>query len=214
VPWAATPIAAVGNHAGAATRAVQQRLLDLGFWNSGADGSYGFSTTQAVMAFQKYSGLSPSGNVDSATASALTFATQKAHGQSDTGTLVEVDKAKQLLFIVQNGKTVWAFNTSTGSGIAYSAPNKNDPTKIETGDAQTPDGLFSTNREHPEGWWDGDLGQIYRPKYFNGGIAIHGMTVVPNHPASHGCVRVSTMAMDFIWATNLVPLHTVVWVHG
>jgi len=213
-PWASVPIVAVGSRSGAATALLQQRLLDLGFWNQGPDGSYGFSTTQAVMAFQKYTGLPATGSVDPATASALTFATEKSHGESDTGTLVEVDKTKQLLFIVQNGQTIWTLNTSTGSGIAFTAPNKNDPTKIETGDAQTPDGLFKTNREHPDGWWDGDLGKIYRPKYFNGGIAIHGMTNVPNHPASHGCVRVSTMAMDFIWANDLVPLHTVVWVHG
>ena len=105
------------------------------------------------------------------------------------------------------------FNTSTGSGIPYEAQNKNDPTKIETGDAQTPEGLFKTTRERPEGWWEGDLGKIYRPKYFVGGVAVHGMTSVPNHPASHGCVRLSTMAMDFIWDQNLIPLHTVVWVH-
>ena len=58
----------------------------------------------------------------------------------------------------------------------------------------TPEGLFQTTRERPEGWWEGDLGKIYRPKYFVGGIAIHGMTSVPNHPASHGCVRLSTAA--------------------
>jgi hypothetical protein len=77
----------------------------------------------------------------------------------------------------------------------------------------TPNGLFKTNRERPEGWWEGDLGKIYRPKYFRGGIAIHGMTSVPNHPASHGCVRLSLPAMDFIWDNNLVPLRTPVWVH-
>ena len=46
------------------------------------------------------------------------------------------------------------------------AANKNDPTKIESGDAVTPEGLFRTTRERPEGWWEGDLGKIYRPKYF------------------------------------------------
>jgi peptidoglycan hydrolase-like protein with peptidoglycan-binding domain len=193
---------------------VQARLLQLGFWNQGADGTYGFTTKQAVMAFQKYTGLSPSGLVDSATADLMTNFTEKAHASADSGTLVEVDKAKQLLFIVQNGMTIWTFNTSTGSGIPYSAPNKNDPTKIETGDAVTPDGLFKTTRERPEGWWDGDLGSIYRPKYFNGGIAVHGMTVVPSHPVSHGCVRLSTGAMDFIWDQNLMPLHIIVWVHS
>ncbi len=207
------PLAAVGGHSGAATAVVQARLLQLGFWNSGTDGTYGFTTRQAVMAFQKYIGLSPSGLVDQATADYMTNFVEKAHASADTGTLVEVDKAKQLLFIVQGGKTIWTFNTSTGSGIPYETANKNDPTKIETGDAVTPDGLFKTTRERPEGWWEGDLGQIYRPKYFVGGIAVHGMTSVPNHPASHGCVRVSTAAMDFIWDQNLMPLHITVWVH-
>jgi len=213
-PPADQPVEAVGGHSGPATAVVQARLLQLGFWNSGPDGNYGFTTKQAVMAFQKYLGLSPSGLVDQATADFMTNFGEKAHAAADTGTLVEVDKAKQLLFIVQDGKTLWTFNTSTGSGIPYEAPNQNDPTKIESGDAVTPEGLFKTTRERPEGWWEGDLGKIYRPKYFHGGVAIHGMTSVPNHPASHGCVRLSTAAMDFIWDQNLIPLRTVVWVHS
>jgi peptidoglycan hydrolase-like protein with peptidoglycan-binding domain len=211
---AAAPLQAVGGHSGEATVAVQERLLQLGFWNSGADGEYGFSTKQAVMAFQKYIGLPADGLVDQTTADFLTNFVEKGHGAADTGTLVEVDKAKQLLFIVQDGKTLWTFNTSTGSGIAYEAVNKNDPTKIETGDAVTPEGLFHTTRERSEGWWEGDLGKIYKPKYFRGGVAVHGMTSVPNHPVSHGCVRVSTQAMDFIWDQNLMPLRITVWVHS
>jgi peptidoglycan hydrolase-like protein with peptidoglycan-binding domain len=193
---------------------VQTRLMELGFWSTAADGEYGFTTKQAVMAFQKYIGLPADGSVDKDTAAYLVNFGEKAHASANTGTLVEVDKAKQLLFVVVDGKTQWTFNTSTGSGIPYEAKNKKDPTKIEKGDAITPDGLFKTTRERPEGWWEGDLGKIYRPKYFNGGIAVHGMTSVPNHPASHGCVRLSTGAMDFIWDSNLVPLHTTVWVHS
>ena len=30
---------------------------------------------------------------------------------------------------------------------------------------------------------------MYRPNYFYGGYAVHGMTSVPAYPASHGCVR-------------------------
>ena len=55
------PLEAVGGHSGEATAAIQARLLQLGFWNSGADGKYGFTTKQAVMAFQKYIGLPPDG---------------------------------------------------------------------------------------------------------------------------------------------------------
>ncbi len=207
-------IPAVGGKSGKATQVVQMRLEQLGFWTGGHDGQYGFATTQAVMAFQKYVGLKASGKVDKDTAAYLKNFGDKAHGASNSGTLVEVDKTKQLLFIVKDGKTVWTMNTSTGSGVPYEAKNKKDPTKIEKGDAITPNGLWKTNRERPEGWWEGDLGKIYRPKYFRGGVAIHGMTSVPNYPASHGCVRLSTQAMDFIWDSGLVPLGTPVWVHG
>ena len=210
---APTPLVAVGKNNGADTFAVQERLNTLGFWAGIPDGQYGFATVQAVMAFQKYLGLQTSGSVDSATAAYLTGFGDRAHGAADSGTLVEVDKARQLLFLVVDGQTLFTFNTSTGSGIPYEATNKNDPTKIEKGDSITPNGLYKTTRERPEGWWEGDLGKIYRPKYFVGGVAIHGMTSVPNYPASHGCVRLSTMAMDFIWDTGLVPVGTPVWVH-
>jgi len=210
---ATVPIAAVGKNNGSDTYALQERLNTLGFWAGDPDGQYGFATLQAVMAFQKYLGLPATGKVDTGTANYLTFFVEKAHGMADSGTLVEVDKAKQLLFIVVDGQTLYTFNTSTGSGIPYEATNKNDPTKIEKGDATTPSGLYKVTRQRPEGWWEGDLGKIYRPKYFVGGIAIHGMTSVPNYPASHGCVRLSTQAMDFVWFTELVPIGTPVWVH-
>ena len=208
----AVTLIGVGKDDGPDTAAAQRRLTELGFWNGEADGHYGFATTQAVMAFQKYLGLDPSGKLDDDTASWLTVFPEKAHGTADDGTLVEVDKAKQLLFIIQDGKTIWTFNTSTGTGIAYSATNRNSG-GIDHGDAVTPNGLWKVTRERPNGWWKGDLGDIYRPKYFKGGVAIHGMTRVPNRPASHGCVRLSTAAMDFIWDNNLVPLGTPVWVH-
>lgn len=210
----AKKLTAVGKKSGEATKLIQSRLTELGFWAGAIDGQYGFATTQAVMAFQKYVAIPTSGIADAGTIFMLQGWNERAHGSANTGTLVEVDKTKQLLFIIQDGRTVWTMNTSTGSEIPYESPNKKDPTKIEKGDAVTPNGLYKTNRERPEGWWEGDLGKIYRPKYFRGGIAIHGMTSVPDHPASHGCVRLSTQAMDFIWDKNLVPIGMPVWVHG
>ncbi len=208
------PIEPVGTGDGEGTRIMQERLLQLGFWHAGADGDYGHTTKQAVMAFQKYLGLPATGAVDETTAAYLTNVTEKAHGMADTGDLVEVDKARQLLFIVRGGMTIWTINTSTGSEIPYEEENKKEPGKIETGDSITPTGLFKVDREREEGWWEGDLGEIYRPKYFRGGVAVHGSNSIPNYPASHGCVRVSTAAMDFIWAFDLMPMRSVVWVHG
>jgi lipoprotein-anchoring transpeptidase ErfK/SrfK len=85
---------------------------------------------------------------------------------------------------------------------------------MQRGVSITPEGRFKVDRERPEGWWEGDLGQIYRPKYFKGGVAVHGASNVPNYPASHGCVRVSVPAMDFIWDQDLIPMRTLVWVHS
>jgi lipoprotein-anchoring transpeptidase ErfK/SrfK len=166
------------------------------------------------MAFQKYAGLTTSGEVDDATAAALTAVTEQGRATADAGTLVEVDKTKQLLFFVVDGRTQWIFNTSTASGKPYEEPDQNTPGEIVKGVADTPNGLHKVDRERPEGWWDGDLGRIYRPKYFVGGVAVHGSNSVPNYPASHGCVRVTTQAMDFIWETGMMPMGLPVWVHG
>ena len=103
-------------------------------------------------------------------------------------------------------------NTSTASGQFYSATGKNSGTLYRE-HATTPPGTYAVNRQRPNGWWEGDLGRIYRPKYFDGGRAIHGMTSIPGYPASHGCVRVSTPFMDFVWDKNLLPLGGTVWVH-
>ncbi len=208
------PLAAVGERSGAETTRVQQRLLDLGFWLTAPDGRYGLTTRQAVMAVQKYAGLPASGSVDQATADYLTNSSEQARATADAGTMVEVDKHRQLLFFVVDGKTQWVFNTSTGNGKEYEEEDQNSPGEIVKGVALTPDGLHRVYRERPEGWWEGDLGKIYRPKYFSGGAAVHGSNSVPNYPASHGCVRVTTEAMDFIWNTGMMPMNIPVWVHG
>ncbi len=216
VPVAASiePVPIIGRQSGHGARRVQERLLELGFWLQAANGDYGVTTRQAVMAFQKYRGLEPNESVDEATAAALGEAQNRVQGHTDTGTLLEIDKTRQLMYIVIDGRTEWAINVSTGSGVPYVERDKTEWGKWVRGDSQTPDGIFTVDREYEKGWRPGDLGEIYRPKYFNGGIAVHGAYKIPAHPASHGCVRVSTPAMDFLWSSGLVPRGTVVWVHS
>ena len=214
VPRLDPPLAAIGTSSGGEAARVQQRLLDLGFWVSGVDGSYGLTTLQAVMAFEKYMGFDADGRVDQQTADALTNADVRAQARADSGTLVEVDKTRQLLFFVIGGRTEWVLNTSTGNGETYTEFDQNTPGEMITGVSLTPDGLHKVNRQRPEGWWEGDLGRIYRPKYFVGGVAVHGSNSIPNYPASHGCVRVSVPAMDWIWGAEIMPMATPVWVHG
>ncbi len=207
-------LTAIGTADGDQAAAVQQRLLDLGFWLSAVDGDFGLTTKQAVMAFQKYHGLERSGAVDEVTAAALSAPGQRVQARATEGSLVEIDKDRQVLMVVRDGVTVWALNVSSGSGQYYLEENQKKPGVFEQGRSVTPSGEYAVNRERPEGWWEGDLGKIYRPKYFNGGIAIHGSGSIPAYPASHGCVRVSTPAMDMIWDTDLIPKGTPVVVYG
>ena len=205
-------ISAVGPGArGEAVRRVQQRLLDLGFWNAGADGGYGHTTTQAVMAFQKWTALPRTGVVDDTTAARLNTHLCRPT-TTRAGDLFQVDKGRQLGFIVRGGQVVWALNVSTGTGIPYRVWSQKTR-RWETGTSITPNGSWRVYFERPTGWWEGELGRIYRPKYFRGGVAVHGSASIPGFPASKGCVRVSTAAMDMIWSTNALPRNSRVIVH-
>jgi peptidoglycan hydrolase-like protein with peptidoglycan-binding domain len=192
--------------------ALQSRLQDLGFWAGIPDGTYGQVTSQAVMAFQKYLGLAPSGVVDELTALLLSMQGLRPFAESRSGDLIEVDKGRQLLFVIRGGQVLWTVNTSTGSDIPYNEPDQKTGGRA-TGTAHTPEGRFKVYTEHSDGWELGELGQLYRPKFFIGGVAVHGAPQIPNYPASHGCVRVTTSFMDYVWAANLMPMGSAVWVH-
>lgn len=187
------------------TKAEQQRLLDLGYWLDNADGKVGPVTQQAIYAFQKVESLPKTGKLDDATVGALATA-QRPSPAATTGDLVEIDKTKQVIIVVRDGKTLWVFNTSTGTEKPYSE-------KGGKGVANTPTGDFKVTRV-VDAVDNGPLGALYRPRYSNGGIAVHGAPVIPAYPASHGCARVSNAAMDFIWSQNLMPIGSSVNVYG
>ncbi len=190
---------------GDAVAALQARLVELGYWLGTPDGRYGQLTRQAVMAFQKAEGLGRDGTAGPATMAALAAATRPAP-HDPTGTHVEIDLARQILLVVQDGQTRWVLNTSTGNGEAYPSPSGG------TAVAATPPGRFTVQREI-DGLRQAPLGTLYRPKYFNGGIAIHGAGEIPARPASHGCARVTNAAMDMLWASGATQLGTPVVVH-
>ena len=192
---------------------IQFRLLQLGFWVPDTDGYYGQATAQAVMAFQKWMRLPATSVVDQYSAFLMTMLSLRPIAQSTTGDLLEVDKGRQLIFFVRNGKPILTVNTSTGSDIPYTEVDQKNGGTV-TGDAHTPEGRFHVYREVPDGWEHGQLGDLYRPRYFNGGVALHGAPNIPNYPASHGCVRVSTAFMDYVWAADLLPHGSEVWVHS
>ena len=189
---------------GPAVLALQKRLISLGYWLGTANGVFGDSTEQAVYALQKAAGIGRDGIVGPITRAALAKGVVP-HPRSTAGYVIEVDLEDDLVMFVNNGKLEYILNTSTGGGYTY---KDGKSTEI----AITPTGLFHTYRE-VDGLVTDYLGQLWMPKYFTGGFAIHGDTYVPPEPVSHGCVRVSDEAIEWIWASNLDPIGTAVWVY-
>jgi lipoprotein-anchoring transpeptidase ErfK/SrfK len=195
-----------------AVKRLQYRLLELGFWHAGIDGQYGLSTKQAVMAFQKWTGLTATSVVDATTAAFLNTTQCKPVAGRTAGDFFEVDKAKQIAFVVRDGKVVYTFNVSTGNGKDYDEEDQRSGGRA-TGVAITPVGDFKIYKERDEKVYEGTLGSLYRPKFVVGGIAVHGSRSIPAYPASHGCIRVANPVMDLIWLDNLLPQGAKVWIH-
>lgn len=183
--------------------ALQQRLSDLGYWLGEPDGSFGFLTQQAVWAFQKSAGLSRDGEVGPATRRALADGVRPSTRLSGDG--VDIDLARQVLLVVRGGQVRMVLNTSTGGGYEYEARDGGVAVAV------TPKGTFRVNYV-VDGLDRGRLGDLWRPRYFNGGIAVHGAPSIPPYPASHGCARVSNAAMDMIWARGLMLMGSTVLV--
>jgi peptidoglycan hydrolase-like protein with peptidoglycan-binding domain len=189
---------------GAAVLTLQHRLQALGYWLGTANGDYNLDTAMAVTALQKAAGIQRDGIYGPKTAKALAKGViPKA--RSTSGKVIEVSLASQLVLIVDNGVVEDTLDTSTGGGYTYVEQGQTDI-------AVTPPGHYQVYYE-VDGWDHSPLGYLWRPKFFNGGIAIHGYDYVPAYPASHGCVRISIDAANWIWSNNIVPLGTPVWVY-
>ncbi len=187
---------------GPAVLALQQRLVALHYWLGTPDGVFGDSTEQAVYALQKAESIERDGLVGPVTEAALSRGVMPEPRPAQ-GYLIEVDLADDVLMFVTAGRLVWAFNTSTGGGYVYTG----------TAVADTPVGVFTIFRE-VDGVVTDNLGQLWRPKFFDAGFAIHGDSYVPPYPVSHGCVRVSDEAIDWIWTHGMAPIGTRVWIYG
>lgn len=197
VPAAAAtrPTVKLGSR-GAAVKGLQTKLLANGYWHSGSDGVFGETTQQAVMAMQKIHGLGRDG-VCGPQSWAVFERLTRPKSRTTSGNGIDVDLSRQVLQLVIGGKMTWTFNTSTGSGERYYSQGRWHT-------AVTPKGRFRVFRR-VNGSDVAPLGRLWRPIYFNGGIAVHGYTSIPGYPASHGCCRVSNTAMNAIWANNWMP---------
>lgn len=154
------------------TRGIQLRLWQLGYLSrADVNGSLDYATSQSLLAFQGWEGLSRTGTVTGETQVALVTADRPRPGQRGAGRRVEIHRDLGVLLLVEDGEVVRAVHTSTGAGGA------------------TPSGSFWVYRKELYSW--SVPFQVWMPfaAYFVGGIATHQYPHVPEYPASHGCVR-------------------------
>ena len=177
--------------------ALQRRLEELGYWLGAPDGSFGSLTQQAVWAVQKAAGLERDGVVGPRTQRALEAGVRPRATLRGDG--VEIDLDRQLLLVVRGGAVRLVLNTSTGNGEEYTSTSGNRAI------ATTPRGRYSVYRA-VDGPVTNSLGQLWRPRFFHRGIAVHGSSNIPPWPDSHGCARLSNAAIDMIWAQGLMPV--------
>lgn len=172
---------------GVRTRAVQQALKDRHYDPGAVDGRFGRQLTMAVWAFQALHSMKPDGIVTPELEQQILSAPAQAMMRPELGpTHTEVDLTRQVLIVWRDGAPTLITHVSSGSGVAYCEDTDDGR---NCGDAVTPVGLFHYQRRIA-GWREAPLGRLYNPVYFRGGIAVHGAPSVPNHPASHGCVRI------------------------
>jgi N-acetylmuramoyl-L-alanine amidase len=154
-----------------------RQLNDEGYALQAVDDLFSADDAEAVLAFQKVHDLPRTGRPDTRFWQVLATSTrpQPEYG----GDHIEVDKTKQVLFLVRGGKVVLISHVSTGA----------------TGN--TPVGTFHVYRKVVGFDW-----VLYYPMYFLRGFAIHGYPEVPAYPASHGCVRIPMWLAPRLFATN------------
>jgi len=186
---------------------LQSRLQELGYFIPDVTSVFDDATEQAVWAFQKVAGLPAEDEVSKDMQIALE-AGVRPQARTTEGRALEFDIDRQLLLAVQDGKVIRIFNASSASGDTYITAQGR---RFE---ATTPTGEYTiTNQRDYVHQSSLGLGPMYRPKYFFQVLAIHGADETPPYPSSHGCIRVTNAAMDWIWDVWGAPIGTPVLVY-
>lgn len=184
--------------------ALEDRLASLSYMVGKVDGVFDRATYHGVIAFQKVEGLPRNGKGDTLTLKRLAIASRPHPAFVTPLDHLEVDIPRQVVFVVRGGEVAAVLPTSTGSNRLFTAQGW-------TRRAVTPNGAFKVARKI-NGLRISPLGELYKPSYFNGGIAFHGNPSVPAYPASHGCVRLPMQFADWFFAN--APVGMAVYVYG
>lgn len=176
---------------GPAVLAYEQRLASLHFDPGPVDGVYDQQTAYAVDTVEKIEGLQRDGQIGRSVWAALqTFKYPKPMETNAEPDRIEVSLDNQYIVLYLHGWIRLITTTSTGGGYAFCGGDSGCQYAV------TPPGRF-TFQWYFNGWRTSKLGHLYKPYYFDGGIAIHGYPEVPNYPASHGCVRIPMKIADY-----------------
>jgi peptidoglycan hydrolase-like protein with peptidoglycan-binding domain len=193
---------------GRAVKRLQRRLAKGPFDPGPADGAYGGKTVEAVWALEKLAGVPVDGDwgpLDEHALARLEAGKIGRPKRQHDKRWVEFDLSQQVMKVYDPGSStpMLISHGSSGSGI----PWQNEE---YSGTSVTPPGEFVISRRI-SGWRESslDIGRLYNPLYFNGGIAFHGALSVPLYPASHGCVRLPMHIAEYLprKLPNGTPVH-------
>ncbi len=198
---------------------LQQRLTDLAFDPGPIDGYFGGATVRSVWAFQKLVMGIPREEADGIVTPQV-WARLHDHvvvepRRSPGGTHMEIYLPEQVAVLFNDGRSRVISHVSSGEGVEWcdevtvELDDGTTETKGICGLSITPGGVYHFERK-VEGWRNAKLGRLYKPVYFNYGIAIHGASNVPNYPASRGCVRFPMHIAEYI--QDLVEINDTVYV--
>lgn len=183
-----------------------RRLTILGYWTDTGNVTTTYQNKQAIIAFQKISGLSRTGELNEKTMTLVWRAGTPNAKDSIHVKHIEVDLDHQILFVVDSSdKVERILSVSTGNGKRFFYPEKGWE------NARTPRGHFKVYYKI-SGWHKSELGLLYYPLYIYGGFAIHGSASVPAKPASHGCIRIPIFASEELFRST--PIGTPVVIYG
>jgi peptidoglycan hydrolase-like protein with peptidoglycan-binding domain len=193
---------------GRAVKQLQRRLARGPLDPGPVDGAYGGRTVEAVWALEKLAGVPVDGDwgpLDEHALARLEAGKIGRPKRTHDKRWVEFDLSQQVMKVYDPGSStpMLISHGSSGSGI----PWQNEE---HSGTSVTPPGEFVISRRIA-GWRESslDIGRLYNPLYFNGGIAFHGALSVPLYPASHGCVRLPMHIAEYLprKLPNGTPVH-------
>ncbi|MCB0879363.1 MAG: L,D-transpeptidase [Thermoleophilia bacterium] len=171
-------------------RSLRAALRFRGFHAPGGR-SFDYRMGDAVVAFHKAYGRARTTTFEASDWTRLTRKRVQVRDRS-SGMHIEIDKSRQILMQVTDGRPTFVIHVSSGA----------------TGN--TPAGHWRINWK---GNWVPSLygSLLYKSMSFVGSFAIHGYPSVPTTPASHGCVRVPMWIAATLYSKT--PVGTKVYIY-